>query len=100
MSCRPRPSAALDAAQRRYLGALAERGGNPGAADSGEAWQNLIFEVAAEDGLPNGQAFAALYAAFLGRANGPRAGWLLASLDSAMVLDRLAQAATGSGVAA
>ena len=29
-------------------------------------------------GLPAGRAFAALYLAFLGRPNGPRAGWLLA----------------------
>jgi lysyl-tRNA synthetase class I len=66
---------------------------------SGEAWQNLIFTVAGETGLPNGQAFAALYAAFLGRTNGPRAGWLLASLDPSFVTTRLRDAAA-SGVAA
>jgi lysyl-tRNA synthetase class 1 len=60
---------------------------------SGEAWQDRIFSVAGEQGLPNGRAFAALYAAFLGRANGPRAGWLLASLDRDFVLDRLRAAA-------
>jgi lysyl-tRNA synthetase class I len=41
-------------------------------------------------------AFAALYLAFLGRPNGPRAGWLLASLDRDFVIERLRQAgATG-----
>jgi lysyl-tRNA synthetase class I len=46
-----------------------------------------------EQGLPNGRAFAALYAAFLGRTNGPRAGWLLASLDPVFVTKRLRDAA-------
>jgi lysyl-tRNA synthetase class I len=49
--------------------------------------------VAAERDLPAGRAFAALYAAFLGRSNGPRAGWLLASLDQAFVANRLGEAA-------
>jgi len=67
---------------------------------SGEAWQDLIFTVAAEAGLPNGRAFAALYAAFLGRPNGPRAGWLLASLDSSFVIQRLRQAGAANGAPA
>jgi lysyl-tRNA synthetase, class I len=92
--------AALSEPQRRYLAALADAALSatdpPG---SGEAWQNLIFTVAGEAGLPNGQAFAALYAAFLGRTNGPRAGWLLASLEPSFVTTRLREAAA-SGVAA
>ena len=44
-------------------------------------------------------AFTALYLAFLGRSNGPRAGWLLASLESAFVIERL-RAAGGVGVVA
>ena len=43
--------------------------------------------------LPAGRAFGAIYLAFLGRTNGPRAGWLLASLDPAFVVDRLREAA-------
>src|SRR3954468_7989280 len=85
---------ALDEPQRSYLGELADAatkgGANPA---SGEAWQDLIFSVATSAELPNGRAFAALYAAFLGRPNGPRAGWLLASLDQAFVVDRLRAAA-------
>jgi lysyl-tRNA synthetase, class I len=87
--------AVLDDDQRRYLGALADAALSEEAPPaSGEAWQNLIFAVAGEAGLPNGRAFAALYAAFLGRTNGPRAGWLLASLDPTFVTDRLRTAAT------
>ena len=86
--------------QRRYLGALADAALSTDARPaSGEAWQDLIFRVAGEVGLSNGQAFAALYAAFLGRTNGPRAGWLLASLDPTFVTDRL-RAATAPGVTA
>jgi lysyl-tRNA synthetase class 1 len=81
--------AGLDEEQHRYLGALATAATSARALASGEAWQNLIFAVAAEAGLPNGRAFAALYAAFLGRPNGPRAGWLLASLEPQFVLERL-----------
>jgi lysyl-tRNA synthetase class 1 len=89
--------AALDEAQRAYLGALADaaQSMDPPPA-SGEAWQDLIFRVAADAGLSNGQAFAALYAAFLGRTNGPRAGWLLASLDPAFVIERLRDAAAAT----
>ena len=88
----PLEVAALDEAQRGYLAALSVAAAteNP---RSGDVWQGLIFRVASESGLASGRAFAALYAAFLGRANGPRAGWLLASLEPAFVLDRLRAAA-------
>jgi lysyl-tRNA synthetase class 1 len=83
---------ALDDDQRRFLGTLATSADRV-SLSSGEEWQNLIFTVALEHDLPNGKAFAALYAAFLGRTNGPRAGWLLASLDPEFVIRRLRQAA-------
>jgi lysyl-tRNA synthetase class I len=78
----------LDEAQRAYLAALgvAAEAEKPAA---GDAWQTLIFRIASERELPSGRAFAALYAAFLGRANGPRAGWLLAGLDFPFVVERL-----------
>ncbi|HET9522426.1 MAG TPA: lysine--tRNA ligase [Candidatus Limnocylindrales bacterium] len=95
----PAEAAALDDAQRAYLAALAE------AADamtpsSGDAWQNAIFAVANERGLEAKSAFTALYLAFLGRTNGPRAGWLLASLERAFVAGRLREAASAVGGAA
>ena len=60
---------------------------------AGDAWQARIFDTAKEVGLPAGRAFAALYLAFLGRSSGPRAGWLLASLERDFVLSRLREAA-------
>ncbi|HEX2883291.1 MAG TPA: lysine--tRNA ligase [Candidatus Limnocylindria bacterium] len=86
----------LDEAQRGYLGALAAA---LQTADwDGEAVQSAIFATAKDRDLPSGRAFAALYAAFLGRSSGPRAGWLLAALDRDFVLARLREAA-GAGVA-
>jgi lysyl-tRNA synthetase, class I len=89
----PDEASALDEPQRTYLAALAAaaEAEKPG---SGDAWQALIFRVAAERELASGRAFGALYAAFLGRTNGPRAGWLLASLESGFVVERLRAAGT------
>ncbi|MCU0482779.1 MAG: lysine--tRNA ligase [Chloroflexi bacterium] len=98
----PEEAAALDPEQRAYLGSLAAAAGErpdeaPASARSGDAWQDLVFATAAGCGLPNGRAFAAIYLAFLGRSNGPRAGWLLASLAPEFVLARL-RAAAGPGI--
>ena len=59
---------------------------------SGEQWQAAIFAVARDHGLDAKAAFNALYLAFLGRPNGPRAGWLLASLERDFVIRRLREA--------
>jgi lysyl-tRNA synthetase class 1 len=83
---------ALEPGQKSYLAALASAAGKE-KPRSGDAWQALIFRVAGEHELPAGKAFGALYAAFLGRSNGPRAGWLLASLEPEFVVERLRAAA-------
>jgi lysyl-tRNA synthetase class 1 len=88
----PAQVAALDDDQRAYLAALAKAAAGDTPA-SGDAWQTLIFRVAAEADLASGRAFGALYAAFIGRNNGPRAGWLLAGLEPAFVVERLHAAA-------
>jgi lysyl-tRNA synthetase class 1 len=88
----PREAAELEADQRAFLAGLA--GAAAGASPSGgDAWQAAIFAAAVEAGLPAGRAFAALYQAFLGRTNGPRAGWLLAGLEPSFVIGRLREAA-------
>ena len=70
------------------------------ALSSGEQWQAAIFAVAQEHGVDAKAAFNALYLAFLGRPNGPRAGWLLASLERDFVIRRLTEAgAAGEGSA-
>ena len=82
--------------QRAYLAALADAA-ERGRPTGGAAWQALIFSIAAAVELPNTQAFEALYLAFLGRPNGPRAGWLLASLAPDSVRTRLREAAAMPG---
>jgi len=83
----PEAAASLDADQRRFLAQLSNLAGQCGP-DGGDAWQSLIFSVAKQDDLPPRRAFEAIYLAFLGRPNGPRAGWLLASLDRDFVFQR------------
>ena len=87
----PAEAASLLPGQHGYLAALAAAAEAETPA-SGEAWQTAIFAAAAECGLDARAAFNAIYLAFLGRANGPRAGWLLASLDHDFVIGRLRDA--------
>jgi lysyl-tRNA synthetase class 1 len=87
----PAAASALSAEQRRFLAELSTVAGLESPA-GGDAWQTLIF-AAARDELPARRAFEAIYLAFLGRPNGPRAGWLLASLDPEFTLRRLEEAA-------
>jgi lysyl-tRNA synthetase class 1 len=99
----PAEAATLDDQDRAFLGEFldrakelaADRGGpaGPAVAAGGDAWQAAIFETATKGGLKPGRAFRALYLAFLGRPNGPRAGWLLAKLDAEFVIQRLREAA-------
>jgi lysyl-tRNA synthetase class 1 len=87
----PPAAAELDEDQRGFLARLSERA-RAEQPESGDAWQTLIFAVAAEVSLPGRRAFEAIYRAFLGRTNGPRAGWLLASLDPMFVIERAREA--------
>ncbi|TMC64740.1 MAG: hypothetical protein E6J17_03175 [Chloroflexi bacterium] len=85
----PAEAADLHADQRRFLARLADRVRSAaGAPDSGDDWQSLIFDIARAEDVPPRRAFEAIYLAFLGRPNGPRAGWLLASLDRGFVRER------------
>ena len=94
----PDAVAELTEAQCGYLAALAD-GAEKESAVGGEAWQSLIFDTARARELKPGDAFGSIYRAFLGRSNGPRAGWLLASLNSAFVIGRLREAATSGAQA-
>jgi lysyl-tRNA synthetase class 1 len=88
----PTEAETLDADQRAYLASLADAVvAEP--PSGGDAWQAAIYAASEAAGLSPGRAFAALYLAFLGRTNGPRAGWLLAGLDPAFVIARLREAA-------
>jgi lysyl-tRNA synthetase class 1 len=95
----PAEVGALDQAQKSYLAALADIA-EAETPTAGDAWQDAIFSTATRAEVEAKVAFGALYRAFLGRPNGPRAGWLLASLDRDFVIRRLREAAAASGAAA
>jgi lysyl-tRNA synthetase class 1 len=87
----PAETADLGPTERRFLASLADAASDA-RLETGDAWQDAIFRTAAAADLEPKGAFTALYLAFLGRSNGPRAGWLLASLETTFVIDRLREA--------
>jgi lysyl-tRNA synthetase class 1 len=91
----PAAVAELTSEQRAYLSSLADSA-EQNDTTGGEAWQALLFEMSKEVGIKAGEGFGAIYRAFLDRPNGPRAGWLLASLSPAFVIGRLREAAGGA----
>jgi lysyl-tRNA synthetase, class I len=89
----PPEVALLRPEQRGFLRELAEAAHGEVPA-TGEQWQAAIFAVAERHAIDAKAAFNALYFTFLGRPNGPRAGWLLASLERDFVIRRLTEAGT------
>jgi lysyl-tRNA synthetase class 1 len=85
------PTVQLSEAQRTYLAAVKELVGRINDPDE---MQNQLYETAKAVGLlnaegkPSRDAFAAIYLAFIGRPNGPKAGSLLTSLDPDFVRRR------------
>jgi lysyl-tRNA synthetase class 1 len=88
----PEDTADLREDQRDYLAAVASAAAQA-EPNTGEGWQQLLYEIAQARELSTADAFSAVYRAFLGRPNGPRAGWLLASLSLEFAISRLRDAA-------
>src|SRR5947207_962807 len=93
------PLVELTPTQRRYLSAIRPLLDTVHDADE---MQYQLYEAAKKvvltdaNGKPSRDAFAAIYLAFLGKPNGPRAGWLLLSIEPDLVrrrLDELGRAA-------
>lgn len=89
----------LSDGQRRYLGEVATLVGKT---NDPEVMQNELYEAAkrvglthdgTRDGKVSRDAFASIYLAFLGKPSGPKAGWLIATLDGGFVRRRLEEAA-------
>lgn len=53
-----------------------------------EELQKAIYETSKEQGLSSKDAFGAIYTALLGKNHGPKAGWLILSLDKHFVTKR------------
>jgi lysyl-tRNA synthetase class 1 len=82
------PQVVLTEAQQKYVGLLAEKLAH---GESAEDFQQTVYQLAKDMNLSSRDAFAAIYMLFLNRQNGPKAGWLLYSLDREFVLNRLKQ---------
>jgi lysyl-tRNA synthetase, class I len=76
--------------QKQALQLLGERL-RPGM--TGEQIHQLIYSLKDELGVKPDLLFKAIYVALLGKAQGPRAGWFLSTLDTAFVKQRFAEAA-------
>ena len=91
----PPAAAALTGPQRTFLERAIDEVGR---ITEPEQLQERLYEIAKEVGLttPEGKvskaAFEAVYLTFIGKPNGPRAAWLLATLDPAFVKARLQEA--------
>lgn len=57
------------------------------------AWHNKIYEVASATNIEAKEVFKAIYVTLLKQPSGPRAGWLLASLDTEYLKRRFEAAA-------
>ncbi len=61
-----------------------QEGKTPNADD----WHNKIYEVASATNMEAKEIFKAIYVVLLKKPSGPRAGWLLASLDTEFIRER------------
>jgi lysyl-tRNA synthetase, class I len=75
--------------ERMGMKILSERIDNLTAAEI----HDLVYEVAKEVGVDSKKFFQAIYLAFLGDRQGPKAGWFLASLERDFARKRLKEAA-------
>jgi len=70
----------LSDAQKRALRMIAQRIASKKSLNATE-WHNMIYEVATTANIDPKEVFRAIYISLLNKPSGPRAGWLLASLD-------------------
>lgn len=59
---------------------------------TGEDFQTKIYDIGKELGLNGKEAFAAVYLSLLGKDHGPKAAWLILSLDKEFVSERFKEA--------
>lgn len=76
----------LSSSQKEYLHSLALLFDDE---ISAEELQTAIYNTAKDKGVSSIDAFKAIYTAFLGKDHGPKAAWLLQSLDREFVKGRL-----------
>lgn len=83
----------LNGTQKKSLGLLADYLKGFGGMPSGEELHAKLHALKDETPIAPAELFGAIYLAFLGKQQGPKAGWFLSVLDKDFVLARLAEAA-------
>lgn len=58
-----------------------------------DEFQKNLYEWSKELELPSKEAFSAIYLILIGKDHGPKAGWLILSLDKKFVIDRFSKSA-------
>lgn len=58
----------------------------------GAVFQEKIYELASQQGLTSPEAFEAIYKTLIGKTHGPKAAWLILSLDRTFVRNRFKEA--------
>ncbi len=78
----------LTSEQKEFLKKVA---GELDKALGGEEFQTKIYDLGKEMGLSGKDAFAAIYTALIGKDHGPKAAWLILSLDKEFVKQRFTE---------
>jgi lysyl-tRNA synthetase class 1 len=81
----PEAAKQLSEIQKSYLKQVAEELPLDGDA---EAFQKRLYELSKEMGVPSKDAFGAIYTALIGKTSGPKAGWLILSLEKDFIRER------------
>ncbi len=79
----------LSKEQKEFLGKLAKEAAQKWEA---EDFQTRIYDLGKEIGLNGKQSFAAIYLSLIGKDHGPKAAWLILSLDKGFVEKRFNEA--------
>src|SRR5204862_7106656 len=81
----PEQAKSLTQEQKKYLHKIAEEIDNKW---DPEELQKALYDWSKILEVPSKDAFAAIYAALLGKTHGPKAGWLILSLDKKFIQKR------------
>lgn len=79
----------LTAGQKTFLKKVSEELDR---ASTGEEFQTRIYDLGKELGLSGKESFAAIYLSLIGKDHGPKAAWLILSLDKEFVKERFNEA--------
>lgn len=90
----PEKARELSEKQKEYLVKLSEVVGQT---SDPEELQTRLYELSKETGLSTKDAFAAIYTSLLGKSYGPKAAWLINSLDREFVKKRFVDASKAQG---